>query len=102
MFPMVPGHEIIGKVNRVGKTVTTFKQGDLAGVGVLVDSCRTCSNCKQGLEQYCDVHWVPTYNGYEMDLKTITFGGYSNQIVVDSNYALHISEKLSLAGVAPL
>src|SRR5579859_5282139 len=62
MFPMVPGHEIVGKVNRVGKAVTSFKAGDLAGVGVLVDSCRTCNSCKQGLEQFCDVHWVPTYN----------------------------------------
>jgi uncharacterized zinc-type alcohol dehydrogenase-like protein len=102
IFPMVPGHEIVGKVNRVGKLVTEFKAGDLAGVGVLIDSCRTCTSCKQGLEQYCDVHWVPTYNGYEMDLKTPTYGGYSNQVVVDSKYALHISDKLSLSGVAPL
>lgn len=102
IFPMVPGHEIVGKVSKVGKGVTSFKPGDLAGVGVLVDSCRTCNSCKQGLEQYCDVHWVPTYNGFEMDRKTITYGGYSNQIVVDAKYALHISEKLNLAAVAPL
>lgn len=102
IFPMVPGHEIVGKVAKVGKAVSTFKVGDLAGVGVLIDSCRTCNSCKQGLEQFCDVHWVPTYNGYEMDLKTMTFGGYSNQYVIDEKYALHISEKLNLAAVAPL
>ncbi|MGC4023316.1 MAG: NAD(P)-dependent alcohol dehydrogenase [Cyclobacteriaceae bacterium] len=102
MYPIVPGHEIVGKVSRVGSEVKNFKVGDLAGVGVLVDSCRTCSSCKQGLEQYCEVHWVPTYSGYEMDLKTITYGGYSNQIVTDENYVLHVSSKLKLDGVAPL
>ncbi len=102
IFPMVPGHEIVGKVARVGKAVNSFKVGDLAGVGVLIDSCRTCNSCKQGLEQFCDVHWVPTYNGFEMDLKTMTFGGYSSQYVIDEKYTLRISEKLNLAAVAPL
>jgi len=102
IYPLVPGHEIVGKVSRVGMDVKKFKAGDLAGVGVLVDSCRTCTSCKQGLEQYCEVHWVPTYSGLEMDMKTVTYGGYSNQIVTDENYVLHISEKLKLEGVAPL
>lgn len=102
MYPLVPGHEIVGIVNKVGTAVKKFKAGDLAGVGVIVDSCRTCTSCKQGLEQYCEVHWVPTYSGYEMDMKTITYGGYSNQIVTDENFVLRISEKLKLEGVAPL
>jgi uncharacterized zinc-type alcohol dehydrogenase-like protein len=102
MYPLVPGHEIVGVVNRVGTAVKKFKAGDLAGVGVIVDSCRNCTSCKQGLEQYCEVHWVPTYSGYEMDMKTITYGGYSNQIVTDENFVLHISNKLKLEGVAPL
>jgi len=102
IYPLVPGHEIVGSVNKVGAAVKKFKAGDLAGVGVLVDSCRTCTSCQQGLEQYCEVHWVPTYSGYEMDMRTITYGGYSNQIVTDENYVLRISEKLKLEGVAPL
>jgi len=102
MYPLVPGHEIVGIVNKVGTAVKKFKAGDLAGVGVIVDSCRTCTSCKQGLEQYCEVHWVPTYSGYEMDMKTITYGGYSNQIVTDEHFVLRISEKLKLEGVAPL
>lgn len=102
IFPMVPGHEIVGRVVRVGTHVKNFKSGDLAGVGCLVDSCRTCSSCVEGLQQYCETHWVGTYNSVEMDRKTPTYGGYSNQIVVDENYTLHISEKLDLARVAPL
>src|SRR5579863_9183009 len=102
MYPLVPGHEIVGKVAKVGAAVKKFKIGDNAGVGVLVDSCRTCASCRQGLEQYCEVHWVPTYSGYEMDMKTITYGGYSNRIVTDENYVLRISEKLKPEGVAPL
>jgi len=102
IFPMVPGHEIVGTVNKVGSEAKKFKTGDLAGVGVFVDSCRSCANCRQGLEQYCEVHMVPTYNGYEMDGKTMTYGGYSNQIVVNENYVLRISKKLGLEGIAPL
>ncbi len=102
IYPLVPGHEIVGRVSRVGSDVKAFKVGDLAGVGVLVDSCRQCTSCKQGNEQYCEVHLVPTYSGLEMDMKTVTYGGYSTQIVTDENYVLHISDKLSLAGVAPL
>ncbi|MDO1444727.1 NAD(P)-dependent alcohol dehydrogenase [Rhodocytophaga aerolata] len=102
IFPMVPGHEIVGRVTNVGTQVKNFKVGDLAGVGCLVDSCRTCSSCKEGQEQYCEVHWVGTYNSVEMDGKTPTYGGYSNNIVVDEKFTLRISDKLPLEGVAPL
>src|SRR5579871_2874761 len=79
-YPMVPGHEIVGKVAAVGKDVTKFKVGDLAGVGCMVDSCRTCPNCREGLEQYCDNHLALTYNSTYADGKP-TFGGYANNIV---------------------
>jgi alcohol dehydrogenase (NADP+) len=101
IFPMVPGHEIVGRVTAVGTEVKAFKVGDLAGVGCFVDSCRECESCKEGLEQYCEQGMSATYNGTERD-GTPTFGGYSNQIVVDENYALKISPKLNLAAVAPL
>jgi uncharacterized zinc-type alcohol dehydrogenase-like protein len=99
---MVPGHEIAGSVKQVGSAVTRFKAGDFAGVGCFVDSCRVCASCKEGVEQYCDGHIVWTYNGFEKDQKTPTYGGYSSQIVVDENYALRISPKLPLAQAAPL
>jgi uncharacterized zinc-type alcohol dehydrogenase-like protein len=102
IFPMVPGHEIVGRVTRVGSKVKRFKVGELAGVGCFVDSCRVCASCKAGLEQYCEVHLVLTYNGTEKDEKTPTYGGYSSQIVVDEHYTLKISPKLPLANVAPL
>jgi uncharacterized zinc-type alcohol dehydrogenase-like protein len=102
IFPMVPGHEIVGKVTQVGSKVKGFKTGDLAGVGCFVDSCRVCPSCQAGLEQYCEKGMSGTYNGYERDGKTPTYGGYSNQIVVDEKYTLHISSKLPLEGVAPL
>ncbi|MDR3476872.1 MAG: NAD(P)-dependent alcohol dehydrogenase [Gammaproteobacteria bacterium] len=101
-YPMVPGHEIVGKVTQVGQDVKKFKVGDLAGVGCFVDSCRECANCKADEEQLCEVHTAFTYNGTEQDLKTPTFGGYSSQIVVDEDYTLKVSPKLSLANVAPL
>lgn len=101
-YPMVPGHEIVGRISKVGSNVTKFKAGDLAGVGCFVDSCRTCSSCQEGLEQYCEVHNVGTYNSVELDKKTPTYGGYSNRIVVDENYTLKVSEKLDLKRVAPL
>lgn len=101
-FPMVPGHEIVGVVEKVGNQVKNFKVGDLAGVGCFVDSCRTCSSCKEGLEQYCDGQISFTYNGVEKDGKTPTQGGYSSKIVVDENYVLHVSKSLPLDGVAPL
>lgn len=100
-FPMVPGHEIVGVVSQVGSAVSRFKAGDKVGVGCLVDSCRTCSECQDGLEQYCE-HPVFTYNSYDSHLNTQTYGGYSNRIVVDQHFVLAISEKLDLAATAPL
>ena len=99
-FPMVPGHEIVGRVSRVGADVTRFKLGDIAGIGCVVDSDRTCGPCKQGIEQYCD-HVVWTYNSVGKDGQP-TYGGYSSQIVVDQAYALTISKDLPLERVAPL
>ena len=101
IFPMVPGHEIVGKVIQTGGLVKKFKKGDLAGVGCLVDSCRECKNCKKGLEQYCLKGSSATYNGRYKD-GSPTYGGYSNNIVVHEDFVLHVSEKLSLAAVAPL
>ena len=102
MYPMVPGHEIVGRVVQVGSAVTRFKTGDLAAVGVIVDSCRTCSNCQHQLEQYCEEGPTGTYNAYERDGKTMTQGGYSSHIVTDERFVYQISDKLNLAGVAPL
>ena len=102
IFPMVPGHEIIGRVSKIGNLTNKFKTGDLVGVGCLVDSCRVCDNCKQGLEQYCLQGHSQTYNGIEQDKKTPTYGGYSKMIVVHEDFVLHVSDKLPLAGVAPL
>jgi len=101
-YPMVPGHEIVGRVTEVGREVRKFKVGDLAGVGVFVDSCRTCPNCQRDLEQYCLNLLSQTYNGLEQDRKNATQGGYSTQIVTDEHYTLQVSDKLSLPGVAPL
>jgi len=101
IYPMVPGHEIVGRVTQVGAEVTQVKEGDLAGVGCFVDSCRVCANCKEGLEQYCEVGALYTYNAADKD-GTPTYGGYSSQIIVDEDYTLRISPKLPLAGVAPL
>ncbi|MGV3589154.1 MAG: NAD(P)-dependent alcohol dehydrogenase [Adhaeribacter sp.] len=102
IYPMVPGHEIVGRVSKVGDQVTKFKEGDFAGVGCFVDSCRTCPSCQEGLEQYCEVHNVGTYNSYELDKKTPTYGGYSSQIVVDEKYTLKIAPDQDLSRVAPL
>ncbi|MEO6070846.1 MAG: NAD(P)-dependent alcohol dehydrogenase [Chitinophagaceae bacterium] len=102
MYPMVPGHEIVGRVTHVGGEVKKFKEGDLAGIGCLVDSCRECQNCKEGLEQYCSNGSVGTYNAKERDGKSITYGGYSNNIICDESFVLKVSEKLPLEGVAPL
>jgi len=102
LFPMVPGHEVVGRVVRVGAGVTKFKPGDLAGVGCMVDSCRSCDPCHDGQEQFCEKGNAPTYNGTEMDRKTPTYGGYSTSLVVDERYALRVPAGLDLAGVAPL
>ena len=101
-YPAVPGHEIIGKVTRVGSDVTKLKVGDFAGVGCLVDSCRTCSSCKQDLEQYCLNGWVGTYNSQDKHLGTMTYGGYSEKVVVDEAYVLKVPANLDLAATAPL
>ena len=102
IFPMVPGHEIAGKVTAVGSDVNKFKVGDLIGVGVFVDSCRKCDSCKAGLEQYCVEGMTGTYNTYERDGKTVAMGGYSDTFVINEDYAVHIPENLDLSGVAPL
>jgi uncharacterized zinc-type alcohol dehydrogenase-like protein len=102
IFPMVPGHEIVGRISKIGSDVKKFKVGELAGVGCLVDSCRKCENCKEGLEQYCLNGSSPTYNGLEQDKKTPTYGGYSKMIVADQDFVLRISDKLPLQNVAPL
>jgi uncharacterized zinc-type alcohol dehydrogenase-like protein len=102
MYPMVPGHEIVGKIISVGEKVTNFTIGETVGVGVMIDSCRECKNCKNDLEQYCDEGITGTYNAIERDGKTVAQGGYSNQIVVDEKYVLRISDKLELSAAAPL
>ena len=101
-FPMVPGHEIVGKVVKVGSKVKNFKPGDLAGVGCMVDSCRECEACREGLEQFCENGANFTYNGKEKDGVTPTQGGYSNVIVVDEKFTLRIPKELDLAAAAPL
>lgn len=101
-FPMVPGHEIAGVVSAIGSSVTKFKVGDLIGVGVFIDSCRDCTSCNQGLEQYCENGMTPTYNGVERDGVTPTMGGYCDGYVIDENYAVKIPSNLDLAAVAPL
>jgi len=101
IFPMVPGHEIVGRITKVGDHVKKFKVNDLAGVGCMVDSCQECENCKQGLEQYCLEGNTQTYNNKDRSGNP-TYGGYSNTIVVREEFVLHISEKLDLAATAPL
>ena len=102
VFPMVPGHEIVGRVSKVGNHVHKFKSGDLVGVGCMIDSCRQCDNCKDGLQQYCTSGASFTYNGFEQDHTTPTYGGYSNVVVVNEDFVLNVSEKLPITGVAPL
>ncbi len=102
IFPMVPGHEIVGKVTAIAPGVTKFKVGDLIGVGVFVDSCRKCDSCKAGLEQYCIEGMTGTYNTYERDGKTVAMGGYSDSFVIEEDYAVHVPTNLDLTGVAPL
>ena len=102
IFPMVPGHEIVGIVTEIGSSVSKFKIGDRIGVGVFIDSCRKCEPCKSGLQQYCDEGMTGTYNGMERDGKTVAYGGYSNGFVIDQDYAVTIPANLDMAGVAPL
>ncbi|TDW47298.1 putative zinc-type alcohol dehydrogenase-like protein [Flavobacterium sp. 270] len=101
-YPAVPGHEIVGKVIKVGSGVTKLKVGDLAGVGCMVDSCHTCESCKQDLEQYCLTGFTGTYNGVDKHIGGHTFGGYSEKVVVDEHFVLKIPSNLNLAAVAPL
>ena len=102
VYPCVPGHEIVGRVTRVGPAVTKLKQGDLGAVGCMVDSCRTCPSCRAGLEQYCTSFPVLTYNGPDKHLGSHTLGGYSTSIVVDEAFALRVPAGLDLAATAPL
>ncbi|GEN13271.1 uncharacterized zinc-type alcohol dehydrogenase-like protein [Myxococcus fulvus] len=103
IFPMVPGHEIIGRVTRVGANVTRFKAGDSVGVGCMVDSCRACTSCKDGLEQYCEQGGpTVTYNGRERASQQPTFGGYSSAMVVDQAFVLRVPDNLDPARAAPL
>ena len=102
VYPVVPGHEIIGRVTAVGGQVTRFKQGDLVGVGCMVDSCQRCNSCASGLEQYCENGFVGTYNGEEMHSGGMTYGGYATNIVVRDKFVLRIPDNLDPAGAAPL
>ncbi len=102
IFPMVPGHEIVGRVTKAGEKVTKLAAGDLAGVGCFVDSCLSCDPCKRGLEQFCQTGVAFTYNGTEMDRKTPTFGGYSTEIVVKERFTLKVPPGLDPAAAAPL
>ena len=102
IYPCVPGHEIVGKIVSVGNHVKKFKVGDHAAVGCMVDSCRDCEYCKEGLEQYCEVGNTGTYNSPDKYLGTQTYGGYSESIVVDENFVLRLPKNLDLAATAPL
>ncbi len=102
IFPMVPGHEIVGTVAAAGDDVQRWSIGDVVGVGVFVDSCRTCEACRAGEEQYCEPGMSPTYNGREQDGRTPTYGGYSERIVVDEHYVLRLPESIPPDGAAPL
>lgn len=102
IYPVVPGHEIVGRVTKVGSEVTKLKVGDLAGVGCLVDSCRECDSCDHDLEQYCLNGYVGTYNGHDTHLGGHTYGGYSQKVVVDEHFVLKVPTNLNLAAVAPL
>jgi uncharacterized zinc-type alcohol dehydrogenase-like protein len=102
VYPIVPGHEIVGRVVKVGSAVKKFKEGDLAAVGCMVDSCRVCDSCRAGEEQYCEKGMTLTYNSEDKFLGGVTYGGYSDSIVVDEAYVLRVPKKLDLAGAAPL
>src|SRR4051794_143757 len=102
VYPLVPGHEIVGRVTKVGSAVKKFKAGDTVGVGCMVNSCRHCANCLAGEEQYCENTPILTYNAEDKVLGGVTYGGYSDSIVVDEAFVLRISDKLNLPGAAPL
>jgi uncharacterized zinc-type alcohol dehydrogenase-like protein len=102
IYPMVPGHEIVGRVSQVGSEVTKFKVGDFAGIGCFIDSCGECAPCKAGIEQYCVKGCAMSYNGTEMDRETLTYGGYSKHYVIGEDYALKVRAGNELSGIAPL
>lgn len=102
IYPCVPGHEIVGRVMKAGKEVRKVKEGDMAAVGCMVDSCRECSSCREGLEQYCEKGATFTYNSEDKNLNGITYGGYSESIVVDESFVLLVPSRLELAAAAPL
>ncbi|WP_166264581.1 NAD(P)-dependent alcohol dehydrogenase [Marinobacter caseinilyticus] len=102
LYPVVPGHEIVGRVTAVGSDVTHHKVGDVVGVGCMVDSCRTCAACESGLEQYCLEGMTGTYNGHDRHDQSVTFGGYSDKIVVSERFVVKIPDKLDVKAAAPL
>ncbi|HEP1045997.1 TPA: NAD(P)-dependent alcohol dehydrogenase [Serratia marcescens] len=102
IYPVVPGHEIVGRVSAVGGHVSRYRVGDLVGVGCMVDSCRSCPSCDEGLEQYCENGFTGTYNGQDRQTGAVTYGGYSTNLVVDQDFVLRVPENLDPAGVAPL
>ena len=102
MYPIVPGHEIVGKVTKVGKHVTKFNAGELAAVGCIVDSCKKCEYCEDGLEQFCNNGVTFSFNSPDKYLGGATFGGFSESIITDENYVLHVPETLDPAATAPL
>jgi uncharacterized zinc-type alcohol dehydrogenase-like protein len=102
VYPCVPGHEIVGRVVKAGSAVKKFKEGDIAAVGCMVDSCRVCASCRAGEEQYCENGLTLTYNGEDKILGGVTYGGYSESVVVDEAYVLRVPNKLDPAGAAPL
>ncbi len=102
VYPTVPGHEIVGRVTRVGERVSRFREGDLVGVGCLVDSCRTCPSCRKDLEQYCLNGFTGTYNSHDRHLNSVTYGGYSEKIVVTEDFVLRMPDNLDPAAAAPL
>jgi len=101
-YPIVPGHEIVGRITNVGESVTKFKVGDLAGVGCIVDSCRECDHCHEGEEQYCESGWTVVFNAIDKKHGGVTYGGFSESIVVNENYVVHIPETLDLPSIAPI
>jgi uncharacterized zinc-type alcohol dehydrogenase-like protein len=101
-YPIIPGHEIVGRVTEIGGNVTKFKVGDLAGVGCIVDSCRKCDHCHDGAEQYCENGWTVVFNSADKKHGGITYGGFSENIVVDENYVVRVPETLDLASAAPI
>lgn len=102
VYPIVPGHEIVGRVTKIGEGVTKFNIGDLAGVGCIVNSCRECDYCHDGNEQYCSKGWTLVFNAKDRKHGGITYGGFSESIVVDENYVVHVPETLDLASAAPI